>query len=114
MPRPKKAVANSRNNGSKASNKGKIVAEKIRVLRPKVKYIDGQVVIAFEPVLRAKLHKNEKYGEQVEAEGWVAEAARVVQDVSRGVQSAPKHHGLSYDEARGILASYQEASAGES
>ena len=67
MPRPKTSVANSRSNGSKASNKGKIISTKIPVLCPKVQWRGGDPVVTFETVFRAKLHKNEKYKEQVEA-----------------------------------------------
>ena len=84
MPRPKKHVANSRSNGSKASNKGNISAVKIRVLVPKVQWRGGDPVVTFSTVFRAKLHKNEKYQEQAEADAWAAEAAQVVQDAERG------------------------------
>jgi hypothetical protein len=58
----------SRSNGSKASNKGKIISTKIPVLCPKVQWRGGDPVVTFETLFRAKLHKNEKYKEQVEAE----------------------------------------------
>ena len=85
MPRPRKSVANSRSNGSKASNKGKIISTKIPVLCPKVQWRGGDPVVTFETVFRAKLHKNEKYKEQVEAEAWAADAEKVAQHADRGV-----------------------------
>ena len=85
MPRPRKSVANSRSNGSKASNKGKVISTKIPVLCPKVQWRGGDPVVTFETVFRAKLHKNEKYKEQVEAEAWAADAEKVAQHADRGV-----------------------------
>ena len=111
MPRPRKSVANSRSNGSKASNKGKIISTKIPVLCPKVQWRGGDPVVTFETVFRAKLHKNEKYKEQVEAETWAADAEKVAQDADRGVHVPDECDFMSVSAARSILKAYQEATS---
>ena len=89
MPRPRKSVANSRSNGSRASNKGKIIStildESPRPLPQGAVWRGGDPVVTFETVFRAKLHKNEKYKEQVEAEAWAADVEKVAQHADRGV-----------------------------
>ena len=111
MGRPKKSVAASRSNGAKASNKGKVVSAKIPVICPKVQWKNGSAQISFETQLRAKLHKKAKYRDEADSARWVAEARWVVQQVERGNMSAKSDDGMSYDEARGIVASYQAATA---
>ena len=109
MPRPKKSVANSRSNGSKASNKGNITSAKIPVLIPQVLYRGGDPVVTFSTVFRAKLHKNETYREQAQAEWWVAEARQTIRDAERGAQLAEECDGMSLAAARSILQAYTEA-----
>ena len=109
MPRPKKHVANSRANGSKASNKGSIVSAKIPVLCPKVLWRGGDPVITFTKVFKAKLHKNEIYSEQKEADSWAAEAKQVIKDAARGADCAAECDRMSVSAARSILKAYWEA-----
>jgi len=113
MPRPRKSVSNSRINGSKASNKGKIISTKIPVLCPKVQWRGGDPVVTFETVFRVKIHKNEKYKEQVEAEAWAADAKKVAQYADRGVHVPDKCDFMSVSAARSILflKAYQEATS---
>ena len=62
-----------------------------------------------ETVFRAKLHKNEKYKEQVEAEAWAADAEKVAQYADRGVHVPDECESMSVSAARSILKAYQEA-----
>ena len=78
MPRPKKGVARSRINGSKASNHGKIKAEPVAVIKPVYRARGAAGGITFEKVMRAQLHKNEKYLDELRAEEELQLAARVV------------------------------------
>ena len=61
MPRPKKGVANSRSNGNKASNKGKLKSEPVAIIKTIYGARGAAGSITFEKVLRTQLHKNEKY-----------------------------------------------------
>ena len=109
MGRPKKHVAASKSNGSKASNKGKITSAKVKVICAKVQWRRGEPAITFETKFRAKLHKKMKYEDQEEAEAWAAEAAQVVKDAERGAHSAADSDGMSLETAREILKAYQDA-----
>ena len=109
MARPKKSVAASRSNGSKASNKGVITSAKVKVICAKVQWRSGDPVVTFETKFRAKLHKKTKYKDQAEAEAWAAEAAQVVKDAQRGAHSAADSDGMSLETACAILKAYQDA-----
>ena len=70
-----------------------------------------QLSPSFETVFRAKLHKNEKYKEQVEAETWAADAEKVAQDADRGVHVPDECDFMSVSAARSILKAYQEVTS---
>ena len=112
MPRPKKGVASSRSNGSKASNKGKLKSEPVTIIKVVYGARGAAGGITFERVLRAQLHKNEKYLDELRAEEQLNAAARVVRARYRpgcGPENKEKPGGLTCEEARAILAAYQAA-----
>ena len=110
MSRPKKAVASSRINGAKATNKGKIVSDKVAVLKVKLeRNASKELSIGFETVLRAKLHKNVKYADELRAEEHLAAAAAVVRARYLPGVGPAADGGKAFEEARGILAAYQAA-----
>ena len=113
MPRPKKGVANSRRNGSKASNKGKIKAEPVSIIKPIYGARGAAGGVTFEKVLRAQLHKNEKYLDEVRAEEQLSVAARVVRARYLPGCGPEKPGGMSCEVARAILAAYQAATEGQ-
>ena len=78
MPRPRRGVANSRSNGSKASNKGKLKSEPIAIININYGAHSAAGGITFKKVLRAQLHKHEKYLDELRAEEQLNVAARVV------------------------------------
>ena len=57
----------------------------------------------------ARLHKNETYKEQADAEAWAAEAAKTIKDAEGGAHSAADWLGMSVSAARSILKAYEEA-----
>ena len=112
MPRPTKSARRSRTNGSKASNKGKRKAEPVAIININYGARGAAGGITFEKVLRAQLHKNEKYLDELSAEGRGAAlkaAARVVRARYRPGCGPEKPGGLTCEEARAILAAYQAA-----
>ena len=109
MPRPKKGVASSRSNGSKASNKGKLTSEAVTIIKTVYGARGAAGGITFEKVLRAQLHKNEKYLDELRAEEQLNAAARVVRARYRPGCGPEKPGGLTCEEARAILAAYQAA-----
>ena len=109
MPRPKKGVARSRNNGSKASNKGKRKAEPVAIININYGARRAAGGVTFEKVLRAQLHKNEKYLDEVRAEEQLSVAARVVRARYLPGCGPEKPGGMSCEVARAILAAYQAA-----
>ena len=113
MPRPKRGVARSRINGSKASNHGKIKAEPVAVIKPVYRARGAAGGITFEKVLRAKLHKNEHYLDELRAEEQLRAAVRVVRARYLPGCGPEKPGGLTCEEARAILAAYQAATDGQ-
>ena len=109
MPRPKKGVANSRRNGNKACNKGKIKAEPVAVIKPVYRARGAAGGITFEKVMRAQLHKNEHYLDELRAEEQLQAAARVVRARYLPSCGPEKPGGMSCEAARAILAAYQAA-----
>ena len=109
MPRPKKGVARSRINGSKASNKGKRKAEPVAIINVNYGARSAAGGVTFEKVLRAQLHKNEKYLDEVRAEEQLSVAARVVRARYLPGCGPEKPGGMSCEMARAILAAYQAA-----
>ena len=71
-------MANSRSNGSKASNKGKLKSEPIAIININYGAHSAAGGITFKKVLRAQLHKHEKYLDELRAEEQLNVAARVV------------------------------------
>ena len=78
MGRPKKHVKASRDNGSMAPNKGKIKSEPKAILKEVYVRNGASLDITFEKVMRAKLHKNNKYYDEWRVEQRVARAAQMV------------------------------------
>ena len=78
MVRPKKHIAASRKNGSKATNYGKIKAEPTVVFKESYVRNGAALDVTFEKVLRAKLHKNVKYFDEWRAEQRLASASQLV------------------------------------
>ena len=78
MARPKKNIAASRKNGSKASNYGKIKAEPTVVFKESYVRNGAALDITFEKTLRAKLHKNVQYFDEWRAEQRLASASQLV------------------------------------
>ena len=78
MVRPKKHIAASRKNGSKATNYGKIKAEPTVVFKESYVRNGAALNVTFEKVLRAKLHKNVKYFDEWRAEQRLASASQLV------------------------------------
>ena len=109
MPRPKKGTKRSRINGSKASNKGKLKSEPVAIININYGARGAAGGITFEKVLRAQLHKNEKYLDELRAEEQLNAAARVVRARYRPGCGPEKPGGLTCEEARAILAAYQAA-----
>ena len=104
MPRISKKVSASRRNGSKSENKGRVVAEKIAVLKMKFNNKDsGAERVAFEKVFRAKLPKGEKYLDEQRAEACVAAAAAIVRAAFCPGAEPAKDGGRALDNARRIL-----------
>ena len=113
MPKLKKHVAASRSNGSKASNKGKITAEKVAVLRVVTKGggVAGPASIGFEYAWRAKLHKNAKYIDEQRVEERLAAAAAVVRERYLPGVGPADDAGAALARARAILEAYAEATS---
>ena len=109
MGRPPKHVRGSRSNGSKASNKGKLTSEAVTIIKTVYGARGAAGGITFEKVLRAQLHKNEKYLDELRAEEQLNAAARVVRARYRPGCGPEKPGGLTCEEARAILAAYQAA-----
>ena len=86
-----------------------ITSAKIPVLIPQVLYRGGDPVVTFSTVFRAKLHKNETYHEQAQADWWVEEARQTIKDAERGAQAAEESDGMSLSAARSLLEAYSEA-----
>ena len=78
MARPKKNIAASRKNGSKALNYGKIKAEPTVVFKESYVRNGAALDITFEKTLRAKLHKNVQYFDEWRAEQRLASASQLV------------------------------------
>ena len=74
MGRPKKHVKASRDNGSMATNKGKIKSEPKAILKEVYVRNGASLDITFEKVMRAKLYKNNKYYDEWRVEQRVASA----------------------------------------
>ena len=79
MGRPKKHVKASRDNGSMATNKGKIKLEPKAILKEVYVHNGASLDITFEKVMRAKLYKNNKYYDEWRVEQRVASATQMVQ-----------------------------------
>ena len=109
MPRPKKGVANSRSNGNKASNKGKLKSEPVAIIKTIYGARGAAGSITFEKVLRTQLHKNEKYLDELRAEEQLNAAVRVVRARYLPGCGPEKPGGMSCEAARAILAAYQAA-----
>ena len=107
MPRPPKHVRGSRGNGSKASNKGKLKSEPVEIVKPVFKVRGGTGTVDFEKVLRAKLNKNAKYEDELNALAYVKDAAQVVRVCYLPGHVPEKRPRVSCAEARAILAAYQ-------
>ena len=97
MSRPGKRAKACRTNGSKASNKGKLSAELVAVIKVKYTVRGRSVLVGFEKVFRARLHRNEKYLDEQRADEQLAAAARVVREcylpgrMCRRVTRAARH-----------------------
>ena len=111
MPRISKKVSASRRNGSKSANKGRVVAEKIAVLKMKFSNKDsGAEAVAFEKVFRTKLQKGEKYLDEERAEACVAAAADVVRAALCPGAEAANDGGQALAQARMIMDAYDSVS----
>ena len=113
MPRPKKGTRRSRINGSKASNKGKLKSEPVAIININYGARSAAGGITFEKVLRAQLHKNEKYLDELRAEEQLGVAARVVRARYLPGCGPDKPGSMSCEVARAILAAYREATEGQ-
>ena len=109
MPKLTKAQKASRLNGSMASNKGKIVADKVKVIICKSRWNRGALEYTFESVLRAKLHKKELYADEARALNVVKEAEQTVQLFEKDPLGAADSAGQSLEEARSTLAAFRAA-----
>ena len=69
--------------------------------------------VTFEKVLRAQLHKNEKYLDELRAEEQLGVAARVVRARYLPGCGPEKPGSMSCEVARAILAAYQAATEGQ-
>ena len=106
-------MANSRSNGSKASNKGKLKSEPVAIININYGARSAAGGITFEKVLRAQLHKNEKYLDELRAEEQLGVAARVVRARYLPGCGPDKPGSMSCEVARAILAAYREATEGQ-
>ena len=113
MPRPKKGVARSRRNGSKASNKGKLKSEPVAIIKTVYGARGAAGGITFEKVLRTQLHKKEKYLDELRAEEQLQVAACVVRARYLPGCGPEKPGGMSCEAARAILAAYQAATGAQ-
>lgn len=109
MPRPRRGEANSSSNGSKASNKGKLKSEPIAIININYGARSAAGGITFKKVLRAQLHKHEKYLDELRAEEQLNVAARVVRARYLPGCGPEKPGGMPCEAARAILAAYQAA-----
>ena len=89
-------------------NKGKLSAEPVAVIKVKYTVRGRSVLVGFEKVFRARLHRNEKYLDEQRADEQLAAAARVVracylpghvQESDGGKACAAAHATLNANEA---------------
>ena len=98
-----------RNNGGKATNKGKVTSAKVPVIVVQNADPSLRSSISFEKVFRAKLPKNAKYFDEVYAEDLAARASQAVRDAEICGNGKGKVPCIEPETARGILDAYKAA-----
>ena len=112
MPRPGKRAKACRTNGGKASNKGKLSAELVAVIKVKYTVRGRSVLVGFEKVFRARLHRNEKYLDEQRADEQLAAAARVVRACYLPGHVQESDGGKACAAAHATLNAYEAAMGG--
>jgi hypothetical protein len=106
MGRPGKRAKASKANGSMASNAGKIASERTTVIRAVFDNRKAKYGWYFEKVLRAKLHKNERYADELKAQELLLAAEWAV--VAADLPTSGQEHvaGMQCEVAQAILAAF--------